>query len=98
MLTQHVLRRIVATIRAARHGGTLILVPRREVTEGEQYMTPKYRFEDEEPRRRFLTLSVRSMRELATLPASDAERLCVALLSSSSALMPLDARPSKGGR
>ena len=71
MLTQHVLRRIVATIRAARHGGTLILVPSREVADSEQYIALKYRFENEEPRRRFLTLSVRIMAELAKLNVSE---------------------------
>jgi hypothetical protein len=68
VLAGHVLRRIVATIRAAQHGGTLIIVPSGGVSElllNGRYMRVKYGFTDEEPRRRILTLIGRIMNELA---------------------------------
>jgi hypothetical protein len=68
VLAGHVLRRIVATIRAAQHGGTLIIVPSGRVSElllDGRYMRVKYGFTDEEPRRRILTLMGHIMNELA---------------------------------
>jgi hypothetical protein len=76
-LAEHVLRRIVATIRGARHGGTLILLPAgsaRALCADGRYLTLKYPFRDEEPRRRIFSLTVRIMSELARLhPLSQAE-------------------------
>jgi sensor domain DACNV-containing protein len=69
VLAGHVLRRIVATIRAAQHGGTLIVVPGRRVSEllsDGRYVRVKYGFTAEEPRRRILTLMRHIMNELAT--------------------------------
>jgi hypothetical protein len=69
-LAQHVLRRIVSTVRGARHGGTLIFLPSAAaeglVADG-RYLTLKYQFRDEEPRRRIFTLMVDIMKELATM-------------------------------
>jgi hypothetical protein len=68
VLAGHVLRRIVATMRAAQHGGTLIIVPSRRVSEvllDGRYIRVKYGFTDEEPRRRILTLMGQIMNELA---------------------------------
>jgi hypothetical protein len=68
VLAGHVLRRIVATIRAAQHGGTLVIVPTGRVSElllDGRYMRMKYGFTDEEPRRRILTLMEHIMNELA---------------------------------
>jgi hypothetical protein len=68
VLAGHVLRRIVATIRAAQHGGTLIIVPSGRVSElllDGRFMRVKYCFTDEEPRRRILTLMGHIMNELA---------------------------------
>ena len=68
VLAGHVLRRIVATIRAAQHGGTLIVVPSGRVSElllDGRYMRVKYGFTVEEPRRRILTLMRQIMNELA---------------------------------
>ena len=68
VLAGHVLRRIVATIRAAHHGGTLIMVPSGRVSElllDGRYMRVKYSFTDEEPRRRILTIMGHIMNELA---------------------------------
>jgi hypothetical protein len=68
VLASHVLRRVLATIRGAQHGGTLIIVPRRRVSEllsDGRYVRVKYGFGDEEPRRRILTLMTTIMNELA---------------------------------
>jgi hypothetical protein len=69
VLAGHVLRRVVATIRTAQHGGTLIMIPRRSVTEllrHGRYVRVKYGFHDEETRRRIMTLMLSIMNELAT--------------------------------
>ena len=76
VLAGHVLRRIVTTIRAAQHGGTLIMVPSGRVSElllDGRYMRVKYGFTDEEPRRRFLTLMGHIMNELARGEAAGKE-------------------------
>jgi sensor domain DACNV-containing protein len=68
VLAGHVLRRIVTTIRAAQHGGTLIIVPSGRVSKlllDGRYIRVKYGFADEEPRRRILTLMGHIMNELA---------------------------------
>ena len=68
VLAGHVLRRVLATIRSAQHGGTLIIVPGRRVPEllaDGRYIRMKYGFTNEEPRRRILTLMVTIMNELA---------------------------------
>ena len=72
VLARHILRRIVATIRAAQHGGTLIIVPSGRVSElllDGRYLRVKYGFVDEEPRRRILTLIGHIMNELAQAEA-----------------------------
>lgn len=68
VLAGHVLRRVLATIRGAQHGGTLIIVPDGRVSElvsGGRYVRVKYDFNDEEPRRRILTLMASIVNELA---------------------------------
>jgi hypothetical protein len=68
VLAGHVLRRVLATIRAAQHGGTLIIVPGGRVPElfsDGRYMRMKYSFTDEEPRRRILTLMIHIINALA---------------------------------
>jgi hypothetical protein len=68
VLVGHVLRRMLATIRAAEHGGTVILIPRHRasalLSDGRQ-MRVKYAFSDEEPRRRIATLVEAMMHEMA---------------------------------
>jgi hypothetical protein len=74
LLAGHVLRRVLATIRSAQHGGMLIVVPGRRVSEllsDGRYVRVKYGFTDEEPRRRILTLMVSIMNELARGGAGD---------------------------
>jgi hypothetical protein len=58
VLAGHVLLRVLATVRSAQHGGMLIVVPGRRVSEllsYGRYVRVKYGFTDEEPRRRILT-------------------------------------------
>jgi hypothetical protein len=68
VLAGHVLRRVLATVRAAQHGGTLILIPHARVSEflsDGRYVQVKYAFDDEEPRKRILTLMMAIATELA---------------------------------
>jgi hypothetical protein len=68
VLVGHVLRRMLATIRAAEHGGTVILIPRHRASEllsDGRHMRVKYGFDDEEPRRRIATLVAAMMQEMA---------------------------------
>lgn len=74
VLAGHVLRRVLATIRSAQHGGTLIVVPAGRVSEllsDGRNMRVKYGFTDDEPRRRILTLMVDVMNELARNGGAD---------------------------
>ena len=73
VLAGHVLRRMVTSVRAAQHGGTLIVLPQaraRELLSHALHMRVKYAFVDEEPRRRIATLVARIMRELAGAESS----------------------------
>ena len=75
VLAGHVLRRVLATARAAQHGGTLILIPRARVSEflsDGRYVKIKYAFHDEEPRRRILTLMMDISEELAMVEGANA--------------------------
>jgi hypothetical protein len=70
LLTGHVLRRILATIREAQHGGTLILLPSHDAAAllaANRHLSLKYTFEDEEPRRRIVTLTTQIVDALARL-------------------------------
>jgi hypothetical protein len=74
VLAGHVLRRMVATVRAAQHGGTLIVVPRHRAPDllaDGRYMRVKYGFSDEEPRRRIMTLIGAIMNELTRVKGRD---------------------------
>lgn len=65
---QQLVRRVVAAIRLARHGGTLILLPQAQAEEVVRTGVPiaiKYRFGDEEPRRRYRSLQLRLLEVLA---------------------------------
>jgi hypothetical protein len=71
-LARQVLRRILAGIRAARHGGMLLIVPTHRVSRllGENgSITIKYRFIAEEPRHRLATLSSKIAAELVNTAA-----------------------------
>jgi hypothetical protein len=58
---------MVATVRAAQHGGTLIILPPHrasDLLQDGRYVRVKYGFTDEEPRRRIVTLVGAIMQEL----------------------------------
>jgi hypothetical protein len=65
-LAAHVIRRIVATVRGARHGGTLIVLPTEPAARicADDCLRIKYPFRDEEPRRRILSLMIEIMQRL----------------------------------
>jgi hypothetical protein len=67
-IAQQMVKRLIATMRDAHHGGTLLLVPRERaaglVSDGGAIRL-KSAFTDEEPRRRYRTLILAVMRELA---------------------------------
>lgn len=73
MLAQQFLRRVLAQVRLAHHGGTLLFVPNacvRDLSDKHGFVTLKYRFRPEEPRRRLATLLVSAMNILAAGQAS----------------------------
>ena len=75
VLAGHVLRRVLATVRAAQHGGTLILIPHARVSEflsDGRYAQVKYAFLDEEPRRRIQTLMMAISKELVRVEGAHA--------------------------
>lgn len=66
--------RIIARIRSYRHGGTLISIPdelEEEFLADNPYVKFKYRFVDENPRRRFRTLVLRIANELGEFYSSE---------------------------
>ncbi len=66
-LGQGFVRRVISTIRTARHGGTVLIVPPEHVDSmcERGVVELKYRFDDSEPRRRFRTLVMAALRHLA---------------------------------
>jgi DisA bacterial checkpoint controller nucleotide-binding len=67
-VAQHMIRRVLATMRAAHHGGTIVFVPSAcatELAEGSRWLQLKYAFADGEPRRRFRSLILDVMAALA---------------------------------
>lgn len=72
-LARQVLRRILAGIRAARHGGMLLVAPTHRVSRllGENgSIRIKYQFTAEEPRHRLATLSTRIANQLVNIASS----------------------------
>ncbi len=70
LIAQHFVRRAIATIRVARHGGTILFVS----SQGEDALRAlniKHRFVDDEPRRRFRTLIIEAMNALAASAPPD---------------------------
>lgn len=63
LLAQQMVKRVVATIRAAHHGGTILTVPAD--CPGERYLHPRYAFDDGPPRRRFRALVLAILERLA---------------------------------
>jgi DisA bacterial checkpoint controller nucleotide-binding len=67
-VAQQMVKRLIATMRDAHHGGTLLLVPRERATplvSDGGVLRLKYAFVDGEPRRRYRTLILAVLRELA---------------------------------
>jgi hypothetical protein len=72
-IDQQLVRRTIAQVRLARHGGTLVFLPHGEAARVAASGTPialKYRFSDEEPRRRYRSLQL----HLLDVVAKAAER------------------------
>jgi hypothetical protein len=68
IIDQNMLKRMIAAIRAFRHGGTLIIVPPEradQLCEKNQFLSMKYKFSEGEARARFRTLIVSMMNVLA---------------------------------
>ncbi|NJM34001.1 MAG: hypothetical protein HC850_04015 [Rhodomicrobium sp.] len=68
---QHFSASHLATIRLARHGGTLLFLPPEDVAE-KRYVQLKYRFDVEEPRQRFRTLLLRVLTAFADSQPAEA--------------------------
>ncbi len=72
-IAQQMVKRLIATMRDSHHGGTIVLVPRESaaglVRKGGAIRL-KYAFLDGEPRRRYRTLILAVMRELAMAGAA----------------------------
>ncbi|MGZ3417572.1 MAG: putative sensor domain DACNV-containing protein [Polyangiales bacterium] len=87
VLSQHMIKRVIATMRASHHGGTLVFLPPDLAP---PYLSVKYGFLDEEPRRRFHTIILGIMRALARSNPSAAVGWHRYLRDASPALAPLD--------
>ena len=71
---QQMTKRVIAAITAAHHGGTLLIVPPEQAEEllrPNPYLTFKYAFTDDEPRRRFRHLILRALNRLAAVGGRD---------------------------
>jgi hypothetical protein len=66
-VAQQMVKRLVSTVRGARHGGTVVVVPpfRAEEILTARHVALKHSFTDSEPRRRYRTVIVRIMNRLA---------------------------------
>lgn len=67
-VSQQMVKRVIATIRDARHGGALLFVPTEcgaDVLAGRRHLQMKYTFAADEPRRRYRTLILSVMRALS---------------------------------
>jgi hypothetical protein len=67
VIGQHTIKRIISAVRGSHHGGTVLIVPpylADDILE-DRYVSLKYKFVDDEPRRRFRTLIVDVMNTLA---------------------------------
>jgi hypothetical protein len=67
IIGQHTVKRIVSAVRNSRHGGTIVIIPPDLADDilDDQYVALKYKFAEEEARRRFRTLIVGVMNTLA---------------------------------
>lgn len=68
ILTQQVYRRTISLMRNLHHGGTMILIPSEraaELASKNRYIDLKYKFVNEEPRHRLMSLYLQIMNKLA---------------------------------
>jgi hypothetical protein len=68
MISERMVKRVIAVLREARHGGTIIFVPREggdELGTGDPYIDLKYRFKDGQPHPSFPDLVVDILNRLA---------------------------------
>jgi hypothetical protein len=68
VIKKQVMMRVISKMRSTHHGGTIITLPQELVPEfstDNDYMTIKYRFQEEEPRERFGTLLLELINTLA---------------------------------
>ena len=75
-IAQHMVRRMISTVRSSYHGGTILIVPPDRTDEfsgGNRYIDIKYKFSEGEPRRRYRTLIVGIMNTLAEVHGRDGE-------------------------
>jgi hypothetical protein len=78
MLSQHMVRRIISTVRAAHHGGMLVMLPSEQYADVmPRLLRAKYSFADAEPRRRFRTLMLDVMATLAATPPAERDGVTV---------------------
>ena len=69
ILSVHMVKRLIATMRAGHHGGAIVLLS-PDCT-AQRYLQLKYAFQEEEPRRRHRTLVLAAMRALARAAAAE---------------------------
>ena len=69
VLSYHMVKRLIATMRGGRHGGAIVLLPPDVDTS--RILHLKYTFQEEEPRRRHRTLVLAAMRALARSAAAE---------------------------
>ena len=69
VIGQHLLKRLIAAVRNSRHGGTIIIVPPDLADDllEEGYVSLKYAFVNNEPRRRYRSLILRAMNTIAEI-------------------------------
>jgi hypothetical protein len=67
LLDQQLVRRIIATVRHARHGGTIVLMPQsraEDVAHSGRPIALKYRFDDDTARKRYANLQLKFLERL----------------------------------
>ena len=67
VLSYHMVKRVIATMRATHHGGAIVVIP--PDADASRILRLKYAFREEEPRRRHRTLVLAAMRALARASA-----------------------------
>jgi len=77
VLAQHMVKRTIATVRASHHGGTILILPvacEAAGADGAHILRMKYDFADEPPRRRYRTLLLAILAQIAKLASNIATK------------------------